>query len=110
MIHLDKLYFMLFPTSGRVYILRTPKEAYDPECLVLTVKHKDGSVMVWAAISWYSFDPVTTLHGQITTSDYVDIFGNQVHPVIQTLFLNNDAVFQDDNAPHSHGWNCSVMV
>jgi hypothetical protein len=25
--------------------------------------------------------------------------GNQVHPMIQTLFLNNDAVFQDNNAP-----------
>jgi hypothetical protein len=25
--------------------------------------------------------------------------GNQVHPMIQTLFPNNDAVFQDDNAP-----------
>jgi hypothetical protein len=31
--------------------------------------------------------------------EYVDRFGNQVHPVIQTLFLNNDALFQNDNAP-----------
>jgi hypothetical protein len=29
----------------------------------------------------------------------VDSLGNQVHPIIQTLFSNNDAVFQDDNAP-----------
>jgi hypothetical protein len=34
----------------------------------------------------------------------VDRLGNQVHPVIQTLFPNNDAVFQDDNAPtHTAG-------
>jgi hypothetical protein len=25
--------------------------------------------------------------------------GNQVHPMIHALFPNNDAVFQDDNAP-----------
>jgi hypothetical protein len=27
--------------------------------------------------------------GQITASDYMDIFGNQGHPVIQVLFPNN---------------------
>jgi hypothetical protein len=50
----DILSFMLFPTSGRVYVWRTPKEAYNPECLVPTVKHGRGSITVWAAISWYS--------------------------------------------------------
>jgi hypothetical protein len=30
----DELSFLLFPTSGRVYVWRTPKEAYNPECLV----------------------------------------------------------------------------
>jgi hypothetical protein len=25
--------------------------------------------------------------------------GNQAHPIIQTLFPNNDAVLQDDSAP-----------
>jgi hypothetical protein len=34
----------------------------------------------------------------------VDRLGNQVHPTIQTLFPNNDAVFQDDSAPiHTAG-------
>jgi hypothetical protein len=30
---------------------------------------------------------------------YVGRLGNQVHPMIQTLFPNNDAVFQDVSAP-----------
>jgi hypothetical protein len=29
----------------------------------------------------------------------VDTLGNQVHPMVQTSFPNNDAVFQDDSAP-----------
>jgi hypothetical protein len=29
----------------------------------------------------------------------VDILGNQVHPVVQMLYPDNDAVFQDDNLP-----------
>jgi hypothetical protein len=78
-------------------------------CLVLTVKRRDGSVMVWAAISWYSFGPIINLHSRTTAREYVNRLGNQVHPTIQMLFLNNDAVFQDDCAP-SHSWNHSVMV
>jgi hypothetical protein len=55
--------------------------------------------MVWAAISWYSVGPIINYHGRITSREYTDRLGNQVHPTIQTLFPNNDAVFQDDNAP-----------
>jgi hypothetical protein len=54
MILSDESSFTLFPTSGRVYSWRTPKEAYSPECLVPTVKEWGGPVLVWAAISWYS--------------------------------------------------------
>jgi hypothetical protein len=50
----DKSAFMLFPISGRVYVWKTSKEAYNPECLVPSVKHWGDSVMVWAAILWYS--------------------------------------------------------
>jgi hypothetical protein len=46
MIWPDELSFTLFPTSRIVYIWGTPKEAYNLECLVPTVKHWGGSVMV----------------------------------------------------------------
>jgi hypothetical protein len=47
----------------------------------------------------YSVGPIITLRDRITAREYVDRLGNQVHPMIQTLFPNNDAVFQDDDAP-----------
>jgi hypothetical protein len=53
--------------------------------------------------------PIITLHGRITAWEYVDRLGNQVHPMVQTLFPNNDAVAKT-TGPHSHSWNCSVMV
>jgi hypothetical protein len=34
----------------------------------------------------------------VSGREYVDRLGNQVRPKVQTLFLNNDAVFQDDNS------------
>jgi hypothetical protein len=39
--------FTLFLTSGRVYVWRRPKETYDLECLVPTVKH--GGIL-WCSI------------------------------------------------------------
>jgi hypothetical protein len=34
----------------------------------------------------------------------VDRLGNQMHPMIKMLFLNSDAIFQDDNVPiHTAG-------
>jgi hypothetical protein len=45
-IWLDELSFTLFPTAGRVYVWRTPEEVYNPECLVVTVKHEGGILLI----------------------------------------------------------------
>jgi len=84
-------------TLGRVYVWTSPKEAYNPECLVPAVKHGNRCVIILAAVSrillvLYSFEllPVT-----------VDILDSQVHPVVQVLFPNNDAIFPDNMLIHS---------
>jgi hypothetical protein len=46
-----------------------------------------------------SVGPIMTPRGRITAREYVDRLGNQVYPMIETLFPNNNAVFQDINAP-----------
>jgi hypothetical protein len=52
----------------------------------------------------YSAGPIIILHSRITAREYVDSLGNQVHPMIQTTFPNNYAVFQHGNAPvHTAG-------
>ena len=55
--------------------------------------------MIWAVISWYSIGPITPPNAQITASDYIDILGNWVHPMVQMLFHKIDAIFQDYNWP-----------
>jgi hypothetical protein len=65
--------------------------------------------MIWATISWYSAGPIITLNGRNTASDYMDSLGNQVHPMVQMLYPNNEAIFQDDSSPmHTarsiHSW------
>jgi len=62
------------------------------------VKHGDGSVMIWVAISWYSTDPIIILNDQITASYYMDILGSQVHPMVQ-MFPNGATIFKNDSSP-----------
>ncbi|XP_076038416.1 uncharacterized protein LOC143023691 [Oratosquilla oratoria] len=40
-----------------------------------------------------------SLHGRINSQDYLGILGDQVHPMVQELFPEGNAIFQDDNAP-----------
>jgi hypothetical protein len=48
--------------------------------------------------------PLLPFMDKLLQDIYVDKLGKQVHPVIQMLLLNNNAVFQDDNAPiHTAG-------
>jgi hypothetical protein len=48
----------------------------------------------------YSVRTIISFHSRITAREYVGRLGNQVYPMfLQTLFLNNDADFQDNSAP-----------
>jgi hypothetical protein len=97
----DESSFTLFPTPGRVYIWRTPNEAYNQECLVTTEKYGGGFCDGLGSniVVHYSVGLIITVHGQITAREYVDRLCNQMLPIIQKLFPKNDVVFQEDNAP-----------
>jgi hypothetical protein len=49
-----------------------------------------------------SVGSIITLHGRITAREYVDSLGNEMHPMIQTLFPNNETDYQDDNPSFTH--------
>lgn len=74
----DESSFTLFPTTGRVYVWRSPNEAYNQECLLPTVKHGGGSVMVWGAISWNGVGPIIAVKGKVKAQDYKDILNDKV--------------------------------
>ncbi|GFX81640.1 transposable element Tc1 transposase [Trichonephila clavipes] len=59
----DESAFTLFQTTGRVFVWRTPKEAFHVDYLVPTVKHEGGSVMVWAVISSRGLGLLVVLRG-----------------------------------------------
>ncbi|GFV03902.1 DDE_3 domain-containing protein [Trichonephila clavipes] len=77
---------------------RAPVPAYDRDCLLPTVKHGDGSVMIWAVVSWFSAGLIVTLNGRITREKYREILADQIYSMMQTLFSAGDGIFQHDNA------------
>jgi hypothetical protein len=76
-------------------------EAYNPECLLPTVKYGGGSVMILAAISWYYAGPIINLNGRIAAIDYVDMLDHQVHSMVQMLLPNNDAILRMTIRPNT---------
>jgi hypothetical protein len=101
-----ELSFTLLPTSGRVYVRRMPKEDYNPECMVPTVKHRRGSVMVCAAISWYNvlLAPLLPFMTELLQGSTWAGWIIRCVPWSRLFFRTTVQFFQDDNAPiHTAG-------
>ena len=53
---------------------RLPKEKYDVNCVVLTVRHDNGGVMVWMGCFTRDFlGPLIRVEGIINSQRYIDI-------------------------------------
>ncbi len=48
----DETKINLFGSDGVKRVCRQPGEEYKDKCVLPTVKHGGGSVMVWAAVHW----------------------------------------------------------
>ena len=64
--------------------------------------------MIWAATSRYSAGHIITTNGRITASDYVNILGNRVHPVIQ--ILTTVQFFKMTVRPYTHSQKDRVLA
>lgn len=79
-----------------MFVWQTLSEANDRYYVMPLVKHDDSVIMVWVAISWYTAGHIT-LKGRVPVY-YVHILPNHVHSMVQTLFLKDNTIYQDDNA------------
>lgn len=96
-VYSDESSFTLFPTTGRVYVWRSPGEEYDKDCLLPTVKHGGGSVMVWGAISWHGVGPIVAVKGKMKADHYRTILDEQVFQLLVTYVLYKDLLFLNFN-------------
>jgi len=96
----DESNFELFPTPGHVMVRRRPGEAFKPECLVPTVKHGGGSIMVWGALTSTGVGVLKVCGGRMNSVSYCQVLEQAMLPSARQLFpQDQDWVFQQDNAP-----------
>uniref|UniRef100_A0AAY5JWW5 Tc1-like transposase DDE domain-containing protein n=1 Tax=Esox lucius TaxID=8010 RepID=A0AAY5JWW5_ESOLU len=78
-------------------VWRQPGEEYKDKCVLPTVKHGGGSVMVWGCTSAASTGELQFIEGTMNANMYCDILTQSMIPSL--LRLGRRAVFQHDNNP-----------
>ena len=95
----DESRFCLFRSDGRAYVRRLAGEEFAEHCLMETVKHGGGGVMVWGCISSKGVGHLKKVSGRLNAVGYIDVLENTMIPSTHGLLMGNNWIFQQDNAP-----------
>lgn len=94
-------FVQVFRTSGTTYVRRRTGEAYNPECLVPTVKYGGGSNMIWGYMLSAGTGIPFICSGRMNSTTYTTMLEQTLEPSIAKLFPNQRelVIYQQDNAP-----------
>ena len=93
----DETKINLFGSDGVRRVWRHPGEEYQDKCVVPTVKHGGGSIMVWGCMSAAGTGELHFIEGHMNSNMYCDILQQSMIPSLRKL--GRGAVFQHDNDP-----------
>ncbi len=82
-------------------VWRLPGEEYKDKCVLPTVKHGGGSVMVWGCMSAAGTGELQFIEGTMNANMYCDILKQR---------LGRRAVFQHDNGPKHTSKTTTVLL
>lgn len=94
----DESKFELFGNKRRVFVRRKPEEKMIPDCVVPTVKHGGGSVMVWGCFGGERTGDLIEVKGIMKKEQYHSILERHAIPSGLRL-LGKNFIFQQDNDP-----------
>ena len=94
----DESKFEQFGTKRRVYVRRRKGERYKNECLLPTLKHGGGSIMVCGAISAAGTGDLVKIDGIMDKKVYHNILVRHGVPSGSRL-IGQGFIFQEDNDP-----------
>ena len=81
----DETKINLFGSDGVKYVWRQPGEEYKDKCVLSTVKHGDGSVMVWGCMSAAGTGELQFIEGTMNANMYCDILKPSMIPSLRRL-------------------------
>ncbi|CAB4392281.1 unnamed protein product [Rhizophagus irregularis] len=91
----DESRFALFESDGRVRVWRRAGDAYNKDCIQLTVKFGGGSVMFWGCFGWHGVRPLIVVEGNMDSDKYVNVLANHFIPWVSNY---PNSIFQQDGA------------
>lgn len=95
----DESRYLLFQNDSNHWVWRKPKEKYDVDCLLPTVKQGSPGIMVWGAFISNKIGPLVIIRENINAKKYLEILQEHLLPFFVSLGNENEYIFQDDNAP-----------
>lgn len=102
----DESKFEIFGTRRRVFVRRKVGEKYKSACVLPSVKHGGGSVMVWGCFSYDGVGELLKIKGIMMKEDYHGILQRSAIPSGIGL-IGYGFTFQQDNDPKHTSKLCS---
>lgn len=94
----DESKFEIFGSKRKIYVRRRKNEKYARDCIVPSVKHGGGSVMVWGCFAGSQVGDLMKVDGILNKEGYKKILQNKAVPSGKRL-IGSSFIFQQDNDP-----------
>ena len=95
----DESKFNLFRSDGKVVVWRSPKEEFELEYIIPTVKHGGVTVKCSGCFTSSGVDNLIFIDGNMTGESYREILENNLLKSVEKLDMSHDWIFQHDNNP-----------
>lgn len=105
----DESKFEVFGSRRRVFVRRSTGERFSDQCIIPTMKHGGGSVMIWGCFGGQSLGDLIKIEGKLFKEGYKNILQSNAIPSGLRI-IGNNFTFQQDNDPKHKAKLCQEYL